>query len=68
MSGTTRQSPRAEPGAADVTPMPKWIEHDEPGGANWDDPKRVTDHEVGIEAPAQIAVKALGAVDIRQQG
>ena len=25
----------AEPGAADVTPVPNWIEHSEPGGVSW---------------------------------
>ena len=25
----------AEPGAADVTPLPKWTEDEEPGGVNW---------------------------------
>jgi len=34
MSDTTRKRPRAEPGAADVIPLPKWIEHGEPGGVN----------------------------------
>ena len=31
------------------------------------DPKRVADDEVGIEPPAQAAVKALGAIDVRNR-
>src|SRR3546814_10243874 len=34
MSDTTRNRPRADPGSAGVTLLPKWIEHDEPGGVN----------------------------------
>src|SRR5215217_1697898 len=32
-----------------------------------DAPKRVTDHEVGIESPAQAAVETLGAIDVRNR-
>ena len=31
------------------------------------DPKRVTDGEVGVEPPAQAAVEALGAIDVRNR-
>ena len=30
-----REAGEDEPGSADVTPLPKWIEHGEPGGVNW---------------------------------
>src|SRR5215217_8231451 len=32
-----------------------------------DAPKRVTDHEVGIEAPAQVDVETLSAIDVRNR-
>jgi hypothetical protein len=35
MSETIRYSPRAEPGGAAVTFLPKMTEHPEPGGVNW---------------------------------
>ena len=34
MSVTTRCSPSAEPGAVEVTPVPKMTEHGEPGGVS----------------------------------
>ena len=39
------------------------------GGGAWrrelHAPERVADDEVGVEPPAQVAVKALGAIDVR---
>jgi hypothetical protein len=62
MSETIRYSPWAEPGAAEVTFLPKMTEHAEPGGVNWI--TRKSSLEVGVEPPAQAAVKALGAIDV----
>ena len=64
MSETTRNSPWAEPGAAVVMPLPKWIEHGEPGGVSWTTRKSVTDGEIGVEPPPQALVEALGAIDV----
>ena len=64
MSDTTRNSPCAEPGAAVVTPLPKWIEHGEPGGVNCTIAELVAAGELGVEPPAEVAVEALGAVHI----
>jgi len=50
-----------------VTPVPKWIEHGEPGGVKLYDPKLFTPGEVGVEPPTQVAVKALGAIDVRNR-
>src|SRR5262245_31811859 len=35
MSSTTSTRPSVDPGAADVTPTPKWIEQADPGGGVW---------------------------------
>ena len=32
-----------------------------------DDPKRVADDEICVEPPSQIAVKTLGAIDVRNR-
>jgi hypothetical protein len=48
-----------------VIPLPKWIEDGEPWRRELDAPKRVTDDEVGVEPPTQLAVEALGAIDVR---
>ena len=49
-----------------MTPLPKWIER-RAWRRELDDPKRVTDDEVGVEPPAQVAVEALGAIDVRNR-
>ena len=67
MSETIRYSPWAEPGAAGVTFLPKMTEHLEPGGVNWIDPEVVARGEIGVEPPPQAAVKALGAIDVRNR-
>src|SRR5882724_11591173 len=39
MSETIKYVLWAEPGAADVRVLPNWMEHDEPGGVNWNTPE-----------------------------
>ena len=53
-----------EPGAAVVMPLPKWIEHGEPGGVNCTTRKSVADGEIGVQPPPQALVEALGAIDV----
>ena len=42
-------------------------EQPEPGGVNWTTRQFVTGGEVRVEPPAEIAVKALGAIDVRDR-
>ena len=67
MSETIRYSPWAEPGAAAVTFLPKMTEHPEPGGVNWITRKSSPRGEVGVKPPPEAAVKALGAIDVRNR-
>jgi hypothetical protein len=64
MSSTTSTQRSTEPGAAFVTPMPKWTEVDEPGGVRLDDSVVVSGGEVGVLPPAQRLVELLGPVDV----
>jgi hypothetical protein len=47
-----------------VIPLPKWIEHGEPGGVNCTARQSVPDREIGVEPPPQALVEALGAIDV----
>ena len=64
MSSTTRSSPCTEPGAAVVTPLPKMMEHGEPGGVNCTTRQSSAAGEVGVQPPPQALVEALGAIDV----
>ena len=45
--------PCAEPGAAEVIPVPKMLAQPEPGGVHLYHPEIRAGDEVGIEAPSQ---------------
>ena len=50
-----------------MTFLPKMTEHLEPGGVELDHAEVVAGGEVGVEPPTQAAVKALGAIDVRNR-
>ena len=62
--GDDEETLSAVPGAAEVRPMPNWIEHPEPGGVNWTIRKSVAP-EVRVEPPPEALVERLRAVDVR---
>ena len=64
MSETTSCRPSTEPGAAVVTPVPKMIEHAEPGGVSCTTRKSGAGGEVGVEPPPQRLVELLGPIDV----
>ena len=45
-------------------PLPKWIEHGEPGGVNCTTRQSGAVGEIGVEPPPQALVEALGAIDV----
>jgi len=53
MSETIRYRSWTEPGAADVTFVPNWIEHPSPA-CELDDAEAVTSGTVGVEPPAEV--------------
>ena len=65
MSDTTRKRPRAEPGAAEVIPLPKWTEHAEPGGVNCNPRNASPLMNSASSRQPSLRVEALGAIDIR---
>ena len=65
MSETTRYRPWAEPGAAAVTFLPKMTEAPGTRRRELDHAEVVAGGVVGVEPPTQVAVEALGAVDVR---
>ena len=52
-----------DPGTAVVTPLPKWMEHGEPGGVICT-ARQSAPCEVGVQPPAQALVEPLGAIDV----
>ena len=47
-----------------MTPLPKMIEHGEPGGVSCTPRQSVTGGEIGVQPPPQAPVEALGAIDV----
>ena len=63
MSETIRAA-TAEPGAAAVSPVPKFTEHPEPGGGELDYANALCGGNVLVEPPTQELVKLLGSLDV----
>ena len=65
MSSTTKMLPSTDPGAADVRPVPKMIEHDDPGGVICTTTEVITGGDVGVfTALERVGVERLRSVDI----
>ena len=52
---------------ADVTPLPKWIEHGEPGGVNWTPRHASPTTKSASSRQPKLFVEALGAIDVRNR-
>ena len=64
ISVTASCRPSAEPGAAEVAPRPKMIEHAEPGRRQLHDPEPALPGEIGIQAPSERLIEVFGPIHV----